>query len=139
MCAPGGDLMTTVKLPGGSCRKSIPCDTAYVRSYGSGIAHPYRERLVRRECNGGALRSDHAGQWTFAAGLLKAAGGDTCRIDSVCEGHTDRTATRRLSERGRRSRKHSQISVLAFTVVLTTTAARGEKFHNYQSENVLRQ
>src|SRR3569832_2329155 len=84
MCAPGGDLMTTVKLPGGSCRKSIPCDTAYVRSYGSGIAHPYRERLVRRECNGGALQTDHAGQWPFAAGHLKAAGSDTSRIAIKC-------------------------------------------------------
>src|SRR3569832_1732452 len=80
MCAPGGDLMTTVNLPGGSCRKSIPCDTAYVRSYGSGIAHPYRERLVRRECNGGALHTVHAGQWTFVVGHLIAAGCDTCRI-----------------------------------------------------------
>src|SRR3569832_2275094 len=108
MCAPCGHLVTTVKLPCGSCGKSMPRDTAYVRSYGSGIAHPYRERLGRRECNGGAL-------------------------------HTDRAGTRRLCERGRRSRKHSQISDLAFTFVLTTTAARGEKYHNYQSENVLRQ
>src|SRR3569832_3035830 len=96
MCAPCGHLVTTVKLPCGSCGKSMPRDTAYVRSYGSGIAHPYRERLGRRECNGGALHTDHAGQWTFAAGHLKAAGGDTCCFVCVCVGLSVRSALWRL-------------------------------------------